>query len=200
MTLKILLAAVGIALLLSASPIQAQTTGGSFDSLSPGGQKIANALFSAQSTTGTPLTRDQIADLKKTEGWGKVFKQMKADGLVQAKNLGQVVSSYEQQQHATRSTATGASMRTATSGTSRRSTTAVTTTIGRGHARMTRASSRMHAGGRSLAMSRHAAGGFAHAGGGFGHGGMGGGFGGGFGHGGMGGGFGGGGHGGGHGR
>jgi len=171
MTIRILLTAVGIALLL-ASPVQAQTTGGSFDSLSPGGQKIANALFSAQSTTGTPLTRDQIADLKKTEGWGKVFEQMKADGRVQAKNLGQVVSGYEHQQHAARSTAAGAGTRS-------------TTATRRGHATMTRASSRMHAGGRSFATSRHAAGGFAHGGmgGGFGHGGMGGG-----GHGGMGGG------------
>ena len=173
MTIKILLTAAGIAL-LSASPIQAQTTGGSFDSLSPGGQKIANALFSAQSTTGTPLTRDQIADLKKTEGWGKVFKEMKADGRIQAKNLGQVVSGYQHQQHAARNTAAGDRTRS------------TMTSTRHGHATMTRASSRMHAGGRSFATSRHAAGGFGHGGmaGGFGHGGMGGGFGGGGGHGG----------------
>ena len=95
MTIRILVSAVGIVLLL-ATPGWAQsatTTAtiptGNFDSLSPGNQKIANALFSAQKTTGTtltPLTKNQIAGLKSTEGWGRVFKTMKADGLIQAKN------------------------------------------------------------------------------------------------------------------
>ena len=78
----------------------AQTTStGAFASLSPGEQKIARALFEAQSTSGgaTPLTLDQIAAKKKEghTGWGQVFKQMKEQGLVKDKNLGQVVSSYE---------------------------------------------------------------------------------------------------------
>lgn len=76
----------------------AQTTGtGAFDKLSPGDQKIARALFEAQSTSGgaTPLTRDQIAAKKKHTGWGEIFKQMKAQGLVTDKNLGQAVSSFE---------------------------------------------------------------------------------------------------------
>jgi hypothetical protein len=76
----------------------AQTTGtGAFDKLSPGDQKIALALFEAQKTTGgtTPLTRDQIAAKKKHTGWGEVFKQMKAQGLVTDKNLGQAVSNFE---------------------------------------------------------------------------------------------------------
>ena len=50
----------------------AQTTGtGAFDKLSPGDQKIAQALFEAQKTNGgtTPLTRDQIAAKKKHTGW-----------------------------------------------------------------------------------------------------------------------------------
>lgn len=126
MRIKTLLIAAGIAL-WAASPVFAQTAGGSFDSLSPGNQKIANALFSAQNTTGmnqTPLTRDQIADLKKTEGWGQVFKQMKSQGLVQSKNLGQVVSSHNHQQHAVRTTARSTTMtsrtrRSARVGTSR---------------------------------------------------------------------------------
>jgi hypothetical protein len=71
-----------------------------FASLSPGEQKIARALFEAQSTggTATPLTLDQIAAGKTPgkDGWGRVFKSMKEQGLLgNAKNLGEVVSSYE---------------------------------------------------------------------------------------------------------
>src|SRR5258705_1213438 len=132
MTIRILVTAVGIALLL-ATPVWAQstttttaTTTGSFDSLSPGNQKIANALFSAQKTTGTttPLTKNQIADLKGTEGWGRVFKTMKADGLVSAKNLGQVVSGY---QHSLRSS----TISTASRGTNTTTSTRATTRTGR---------------------------------------------------------------------
>jgi len=92
------------------------TAPGAFASLSPGGQKIAQALFEAQKTTpptgttggtgttaGTatapkPLTLDEIAAKKQAgTGWGRVFKDMKAQGLVQDKNLGQVVSRYQHQ-------------------------------------------------------------------------------------------------------
>jgi len=206
MTAKHLLGVAGIVALL-ATPVSAQTTGGSFDQLSPGNQKIANALFSAQSTSGTPLTRDQIADLKKTEGWGRVFKQMKADGLVQAKNLGQVVSGYEHQQHAGRGSSTG---RTSAA---TRTTRAATT----GRNTIARSNSHMHRGGWHTASMSHSVHGHGHGsaygfghgpvyggrpmGGGFGASGMGGGFGHGLGGGGFGGGFGGGhGGGGGHGR
>ena len=75
-----------------------QTTGtGAFEKLSPGDQKIARALFEAQSTSGgaTPLTLDQIAAKKRHTGWGEIFKQMKAQGLVTDKNLGQAVSNFE---------------------------------------------------------------------------------------------------------
>src|SRR5689334_5112963 len=118
MTIRLLVTAAIIAL-AAANPLWAQTTvtttTGAFDALSPGNQKIATALFNAQNTTGTtltPLTKDQIAGLKGKEGWGRVFKEMKADGLVQAKNLGQVVSGH--------ATATSTTSNTA----SRRSTTA----------------------------------------------------------------------------
>src|SRR5260370_8938235 len=100
MTIRILVTAVAIAGLL-ANPVWAQSSTastGSFDSLSPGNQKIANALFSAQKTTGTtltPLTRDQIAGLKATEGWGRVFKTMKADGLIQARNLAHATTHHD---------------------------------------------------------------------------------------------------------
>jgi hypothetical protein len=117
MITKILLVGTG-AILIMASPIWAQSqsgvttssqnansamTTGAFQSLSPGNQKIANALFAAQPrTTMGParLSRDQIAALKGSEGWGQVFSQMKTEGLLQARNLGQVVSRYEHQIHA----------------------------------------------------------------------------------------------------
>jgi len=156
------------------------TSTGAFDALSPGNQKIATALFNAQNTSGTsltPMTKDQIAALKGTEGWGKVFQQMKADGLVSAKNLGQVVSG-----HATAGTTATAA---ATTSSATRSRTARASAM-RGHStRMT--SARLHgrtgfAGGRGFAAGPHAMGrGFAAGpmGGGFGHaGGFGGGFGG----------------------
>jgi hypothetical protein len=66
--------------------------------LSPGDQKVARALFEAQSTSKSgsqPLTLDQIAAMKSHEGWGEIFKKMKSQGLVTEKNLGQVVSDFE---------------------------------------------------------------------------------------------------------
>ncbi len=83
------------------SPAPGSTPTGAFSALSPGNQRIARALFDAQTTgastgtssTATPLTLDQIAAKKQGgEGWGRIFQDMKAQGLVQAKNLGQVVS------------------------------------------------------------------------------------------------------------
>jgi hypothetical protein len=123
------------------------TAPGSFQSLSPGNQKIAQALFEAQTTptattgtggttgtTGTggttatgptPLTLDQIAALKGTTGWGHVFTQMRAQGLVQQKNLGQVVSGYEHQTHAADGKADGDKV-VVTNGSGRSSTLAAT--------------------------------------------------------------------------
>ena len=74
----------------------ASTTTGAFDKLSIGNQKVASALFQAQSgSTSTPLTLDEIAAKKQSgKGWGEVFKGTQAQGLVQEKNLGQVVSKY----------------------------------------------------------------------------------------------------------
>jgi hypothetical protein len=107
------------------STTSAPSTSSSFTALSPGNQKIAQALYDAQvvktatpasstsssttstsstspsttpstsSTTTAPskLTLDQIAAMKQSgRGWGEIFKQMKAQGLVQEKNLGQVIS------------------------------------------------------------------------------------------------------------
>ena len=180
------------------------TSTGAFDALSPGNQKIATALFNAQNTTGTtltPMTKDQIAALKGTEGWGRVFKEMKSDGLVSAKNLGQVVSGHATAGTTTTTTATTTASRA--SSTAARSRAARASTLRHGRS-TTLASARLHGGssfsGRSFATGPRAvgggfaansmAGGFGHAGG---FGGMGGGFGGmgmGMGHGGMGGGHG----------
>lgn len=99
--------AIAAGLLLVASHGWAQQTGGtpaagSFQSLSPGNQNIARSLFLAQHATSNgpaPLSLNQIAALKGREGWGQVFSQMKSDGLVDAKNLGQVVSGYQHQLH-----------------------------------------------------------------------------------------------------
>jgi hypothetical protein len=75
-----------------------------FQALSPGEQKIARALFLAQHPTASgpaPLSLNQIAALKQHEGWGNVFQQMQTQGLIHAKNLGQVVSAHERSLHAT---------------------------------------------------------------------------------------------------
>ena len=191
MTIRIFVTAIGVALLL-ATPGWAQSTitstttttipTGNFNGLSPGNQKIANALFAAQKPTGTQtaLTKDQIAGLRSTEGWGRVFKTMKADGLIQAKNLGHVVSSYNHSQRASTASA-------ARGGTSTTTTARATTRSGR-FASSARTGSRFS--GAGLTSGRSFSGGsHAMAGGGFG-GSHGGGFGGGFG----------GGHGGGHGK
>ena len=70
-------------------------------------QKIARALFEGQ-TGPTRLTPGQIVDMKKGgEGWGRVFKQMKEQGLLTQKNLGQVVSNFERQHSAARGATTG---------------------------------------------------------------------------------------------
>jgi len=97
----------GAVLALAAIPIGAwaQTTGTATygqpsGPLAPRDQKIAQALFEAQ-TPGTganaskPLTLGQITWMKRHEGWGEVFKDMKAKGLLTQKNLGQVVKDFE---------------------------------------------------------------------------------------------------------
>lgn len=81
---------------------------GAFDNLSPGNKKIARSLMDAQTLpkhgSVEPWTLDQIAAAKGETGWGNVFKQMHAQGIVDAKNLGQVVSQY---QHSTLGISTG---------------------------------------------------------------------------------------------
>src|SRR5205814_6623259 len=86
-------------------------------------------LFSSQRPpSGTQaLSLNQIAAMKGREGWGRVFKEMKADGLVQARNLGQVVSRHAQTAGTSTSTGTAGGR-----GTSGRASTVVTNGAGRG--------------------------------------------------------------------
>ncbi len=86
-----------------------------FDELSPGNQKIAQALCDGQpggcpatSSPGqTTLTRDQIASMKQHRGWGEIFKDMQANGQIppDVKNLGQLVSGRNQGTSSTSGTA-----------------------------------------------------------------------------------------------
>jgi len=78
------------------------TSAPAFDKLSLGNQKVAASLHQAQtagtSSTGSPtrpLTLQQLA-VKRLSGqsWGQIFREMKAQGLVQDKSLSQVVSRY----------------------------------------------------------------------------------------------------------
>jgi len=77
---------------------------GAYAALPPGGQKIADSLYRAElrdaptATTSSgrtvkvvDMTKDDIAAAKKGEGWGRVFKDMKSEGLVTEKNLGQAI-------------------------------------------------------------------------------------------------------------
>jgi hypothetical protein len=103
------LGSAALALALAATGAAGQTEslpgtgGGAFESLSPGNQRIARALFDAQriqapaggdaaTATTRPLTLDEIAARKQGgRGWTQVFEEMKAQGLVQEQHLGQVV-------------------------------------------------------------------------------------------------------------
>lgn len=102
-TALLALAAAGGPVALAQTPSPASPSSGAYASLSPGNQKIARALFEAQKTRsgGTaaskPLTLDEIAARKQHGGggWDKVVNDMKARGLVQARNLSQVVSRHQ---------------------------------------------------------------------------------------------------------
>ena len=126
---------LALALWLPLAHAAAQTTGstttstttstGAFAQLSPGNQKVASAIFAAQSqSTGTgttagtgttstgssstlskPLTLDQIAQRKVDgQGWGEIYKSLKEQGLVTYKNLGLAMSAYNHSHHPTSGT------------------------------------------------------------------------------------------------
>ena len=78
---------------------------GSFDKLSLGNQKVAAALYYAQSPRSANgvvpasrrLTLEEIAGKRgRGQTWGQIFRELKAQGLVQEKSLGQVVARYQQ--------------------------------------------------------------------------------------------------------
>ena len=100
---------------------------GAFDKLSPGNQKIAQALYDAQpqgtsgsTTTTTSMSLNDIAAMKQSgKGWGVVFKDMKAQGSLppDVKNLGQLVSGkYQPQSTSGSTTITSASGKSQTTG------------------------------------------------------------------------------------
>ena len=70
------------------------------DKLSPGNRLIAEALFAAQSgadsTDRGPWSLERIASARmEGHNWGDIFQQMKAESLLQAETLGQVVTWYQ---------------------------------------------------------------------------------------------------------
>ena len=118
-----------ILLLFGAATADAQVApppqaAGAYQKLTPGNQKVARALFEAQTvpmtTTTTkagktavpspatapsassangrkPLTLDQISAMKQNgTGWEYVFRQMRAQGLLTEKNIGQVMAHHGQ--------------------------------------------------------------------------------------------------------
>ena len=74
-----------------------------FASLSPGNRRIAVALFESQkpaATSGRPMTLEQIAQEKRGgKTWNEVFQAMKAQGLIQAETLAQVLGRYDRARH-----------------------------------------------------------------------------------------------------
>ena len=85
------------------------STPSAYDTLSLGNQKVASALYQAQSSgvaakissgsthPSRPLTLEEIASKRRAgQTWGQIFREMKAQGLVHDKSLGQVVARYQQ--------------------------------------------------------------------------------------------------------
>ena len=62
---------------------------GAFAALPPGEQRVARALYGGQRPGGWSL--DRVAAAHHHEGWGRVFNQMRAEGLVHGRNLGQLM-------------------------------------------------------------------------------------------------------------
>ena len=99
------LAVVSIVTIFAAGA-QAQTKPGTvtpssaYSKLSLGNQKVASALYQAQTpavgTTARPLSLEQIAAKRRSgQAWGQIFRELKAQGLVHEKSLGQVVARYQ---------------------------------------------------------------------------------------------------------
>src|SRR5262245_29824335 len=92
-----------LGLCLAINPTFAQTSAvqmadpaaGAFDRLNEGNQKRARALFESQVADAPgAMTLDQIAAARGGTSWGQVFRQMQSRKLVQAKSLGEALSSH----------------------------------------------------------------------------------------------------------
>jgi hypothetical protein len=100
-----LFAAVGIVLCTTDAGAQSAKRRSPYDALAPGHRKIAQALFLAQTTpaddvVATPLTLDEIAARRmRGQDWGRIFKDMKAQGLITDRNLARSMMRYEATMH-----------------------------------------------------------------------------------------------------
>jgi hypothetical protein len=119
--------AVGAGALAQTKSTTSAPSTSAFDKLSLGNQKVAASLYEAQnartSPTGSPirpLTLQQISAKRLSgQSWGQIFREMKAQGLVQERSLSQVVSRYGQVAGPERgASATGAGRASAVGGTS----------------------------------------------------------------------------------
>jgi len=101
------LAVVSVLTILATAGVEAQTKrvastpnpSSAYDRLSLGNQKVAAALYQAQTpvvgTTARPLSLEQIAAKRRSgQEWGHIFRELKQQGLVHEKTLGQVVARY----------------------------------------------------------------------------------------------------------
>lgn len=79
-------------------------TPSAFTQLSPGNRRTATALFEAQKSsapTAPRLTLDDIARERRSgKSWSAIFQSMKAQGLIQAESLSQVLGRYDRARHA----------------------------------------------------------------------------------------------------
>ena len=86
-----------------APAIASANTPSPFAALSPGNRRIAVALFESQkptAPTAQPMTLEQIAQEKRGgKTWNEVFQAMKAQGLIQAETLAQVLGRYDRARH-----------------------------------------------------------------------------------------------------
>jgi hypothetical protein len=113
----------GAALAQTETPGEGASIAGSYDKLSTGNRKIADSLFDGQSigpNGGEAWSLDKIASEHQSgRGWGEIFKQMKADGVTGARNLGELVSGRYQARTSTASGAAGPQSVTIVTGTGR---------------------------------------------------------------------------------
>jgi hypothetical protein len=97
----LLFAAAGMLLGTAVAGAQSAARRTPYAALAPGHQKIAQSLFLAQTapaadTVAAPLTLDEIAERRVSgQDWGRIFKDMKTQGLITDKNLVRSVTRYE---------------------------------------------------------------------------------------------------------